>query len=71
MKPAPIFGAEDRLLNWIGETINRVDYFPLLNKGANIIQPVWCVDVAKAIMQLVYVCLFFSSQILMTLCTGK
>lgn len=55
IKPAPIFGAEDRLLNWIGETINRLDFFPLLNSGANVIQPVYSVDVAKAIMQIIYV----------------
>ena len=53
VKPATVFGAEDRFLNWIAETMSRSPYFPLLNEGSNILQPVAAEDVAKAIMTII------------------
>ena len=54
VKPATLFGHEDRFLNWTAETMSRLPYFPLLNNGSNLVQPVHCVDVSKALMQMIY-----------------
>ena len=66
VKPATLFGHEDRFLNWIGESLKRlpkktliptrgVIVFPLLNGGENLVQPVWSGDVAKAVSQIIFV----------------
>lgn len=52
VRPATVFGAEDRFLNWIAETMNRSPYFPLLNGGENVLQPVAAEDVGKALMSI-------------------
>jgi nucleoside-diphosphate-sugar epimerase len=55
VKPATMFGAEDRFLNYMAETSKVAPFFPLLNDGAAILQPVWAGDVAKGIMEIIYV----------------
>lgn len=52
VRPATVFGAEDRFLNWIAETMSRSPYFPLLNGGENILQPVAAEDVGRALMSI-------------------
>lgn len=53
VKPAHIFGAEDRFLNWIAEACDRLPVFPLINGGRQLVQPVFSNDVGKALMTLV------------------
>ena len=53
VKPATIFGAEDRFLNWIAEACDRLPVFPLINSGATLVQPVYSLDVGKALMAIV------------------
>jgi hypothetical protein len=55
VKPATIFGAEDRFLNWIAESLDRLPAFPLLNGGSALVQPVFVLDVSKALFQIVNV----------------
>lgn len=55
VRPATIFGPEDRFLNWIAETMARAPYFPLLNGGSTLVQPVYAVDVGKAIFRIIEV----------------
>lgn len=50
-----MFGPEDRFLNWIGEATERLPFTPLVNGGSNLVQPVYSVDVGKALMAIVYV----------------
>mmetsp|Transcript_7640 Transcript_7640/g.11414 ORF Transcript_7640/g.11414 Transcript_7640/m.11414 type:complete len:208 (-) Transcript_7640:74-697(-) len=52
VRPATVFGPEDRFLNWIAELNSRLPFFPLLDGGAGLVQPVYAVDVAKALMQI-------------------
>jgi len=55
VKPATIFGAEDRFLNWIAETLDRTpQVFPLLNEGKMLVQPIYAIDLAKALMAIVH-----------------
>ena len=54
VKPATMFGAEDRFLNWIAEGLARLPYYlPLVDGGETLVQPVFAQDVAKAIMAIV------------------
>jgi len=53
VKLATVFGAEDRFLNIIAEATKRLPFFPLLNGGANLIQPVHVSDVAKGLHEIV------------------
>ena len=53
VKPATIFGHEDRFLNWIAEGLERLPAFPLLNGGSALTQPVYSLDVAEAIMHII------------------
>lgn len=57
VRPATIFGHEDRFLNRIAETIHALprNIFPLINNGNTLVQPVFAGDVAKAIVQIIYV----------------
>lgn len=34
--------------------MTKLPFFPLLNNGVNLVQPVHCVDVSKALMQMIY-----------------
>ena len=58
VKPATVFGAEDRFLNWIAEASTQLPFFPLINNGSALVQPVYAVDVGKALMNIVYVSQF-------------
>lgn len=53
VKPATIFGPEDRFLNWIAQTNHRFPFFPLLNNGQTLVQPIHSIDVGKALMAIV------------------
>mmetsp|Transcript_33334 Transcript_33334/g.33950 ORF Transcript_33334/g.33950 Transcript_33334/m.33950 type:complete len:368 (-) Transcript_33334:174-1277(-) len=53
VRPATIFGAEDRFLNLIAETAIRLPFFPLVHGGDTLLQPVYAVDVGKAIMKII------------------
>jgi hypothetical protein len=55
IKPATVFGAEDRFLNWFAEALVRLPMFPLLNDGQTLVQPVYAPDVAKAIIAIINV----------------
>ena len=55
VKPSTVFGPEDRFLNWIADACERFPFFPLLNEGQTLVQPVYAHDVAKALMNIVYV----------------
>jgi NADH dehydrogenase (ubiquinone) 1 alpha subcomplex subunit 9 len=54
VKPAQIFGPEDFFLNWYAEMAAMYPVIPLVNNGENICQPVFCQDVGRAIMALIY-----------------
>ena len=62
VKPATVFGAEDRFLNMIGEVNERLPAFPLINNGETLTQPVYAVDVGKALFQIVNNCEEFKGQ---------
>jgi len=53
VKPATVFGPEDRFLNWIAESNDRLPFFPLINNGNTLVQPVYSLDVGKALMSIV------------------
>jgi len=53
VKPATIFGAEDRFLNAMGEMNDRLKVFPLVNDGETLTQPVYAIDVGKALFNIV------------------
>jgi uncharacterized protein YbjT (DUF2867 family) len=55
VKPATNFGPEDRFLNWIAETADRLPFLPILNGGRTLVQPVYSSDVGKALMEIVNV----------------
>lgn len=55
VKPATMFGHEDRFLNWIAETTSKLGFFPLIEGGQTLVQPIHAVDVAKALMAIVKV----------------
>jgi NADH dehydrogenase (ubiquinone) 1 alpha subcomplex subunit 9 len=48
-----VFGPEDRFLNLIAEASKRLPFFPLINEGQNIVQPVYVADVGKGLHSLV------------------
>ena len=53
VRPATVFGPEDRFLNWIGDTLEQLGCMPLLNDGNAMVQPVYATDVAHALMAIV------------------
>jgi uncharacterized protein YbjT (DUF2867 family) len=55
VKPANIFGHEDRFLNWFGMAATNLKFYPLINNGDTLVQPVAVEDVAKAVMEIVWV----------------
>jgi dTDP-4-dehydrorhamnose reductase len=54
VRASTVFGPEDRFLNWIAEASKKVGFFPLLNGGSALVQPIYCNDLAKAMMAIVY-----------------
>lgn len=55
VRPSNVFGPEDRFLNWIGETMERMPFSPLINGGRTLCQPVYASDIGTALMNIVYV----------------
>jgi hypothetical protein len=55
VRPATIFGAEDQFLNWIADTTTRLPFFPVVNAGAELRQPVFVSDVAEALLEIIKV----------------
>jgi NADH dehydrogenase (ubiquinone) 1 alpha subcomplex subunit 9 len=53
VKPATVFGHEDRFLNWIAELNQRSKIFPLIDGGVNLVQPVHAEDVGRALMAII------------------
>mmetsp|Transcript_100815 Transcript_100815/g.289260 ORF Transcript_100815/g.289260 Transcript_100815/m.289260 type:complete len:439 (+) Transcript_100815:31-1347(+) len=52
VKPAELFGHEDRLFNWQGEMGSRLPAIPMLEDGSGLVQPVYVGDVADAIIKM-------------------
>jgi NADH dehydrogenase (ubiquinone) 1 alpha subcomplex subunit 9 len=53
VKPATIFGPEDRFLNSIADTNEKFPFFPLVNNGETLTQPVYAIDVGQALFNIV------------------
>ncbi|GAQ92347.1 NAD(P)-binding Rossmann-fold superfamily protein [Klebsormidium nitens] len=50
MRPAPMFGTEDRLLKHIASLVKKMPAVPLIGGGATKVQPVSVLDVAAAVL---------------------
>jgi hypothetical protein len=61
VKLATVFGHEDRFLNWIAEltTSIKMPFFPLIDGGKTLTQPVFVGDVARGVHTIVQVCQCF------------
>ena len=70
MRPANIFGPEDRFLNWFAVAAQYLRFYPLLYGGETLVQPVYADDVAKALMEIVWVRFYFSRAQWFKLCNG-
>ena len=53
IRPTQLFGTEDRFLNWFGTAAGSWPAIPLVDGGHALTQPVWVVDVARAISRIV------------------
>jgi NADH dehydrogenase (ubiquinone) 1 alpha subcomplex subunit 9 len=53
VKPANTFGWEDRFLNAIAEANERLPFTPLVANGSTLVQPVYAVDIGKALFELI------------------
>jgi NADH dehydrogenase (ubiquinone) 1 alpha subcomplex subunit 9 len=53
VKCATVFGPEDRFLNWIAEATDRLPFFPLIDNGSALVQPVHAVDVGLGLKAIV------------------
>eukprot|EP00695_Tsukubamonas_globosa_P003593 TRINITY_DN717_c0_g1_i1.p2 TRINITY_DN717_c0_g1~~TRINITY_DN717_c0_g1_i1.p2 ORF type:complete len:256 (+),score=145.63 TRINITY_DN717_c0_g1_i1:48-770(+) len=49
LRPAKIFGVEDRFLNYLGHRMTSWKYLPIVGNGNNKMQPVYVNDVARAV----------------------
>lgn len=52
VRPATMFGSEDRFLNWYAYLAARLPAVPLIGDGAALVQPIFVDDVAKGIVKL-------------------
>lgn len=50
LRPANVYGTEDRFMNWIAKCIRILPGVPLAGGGAAKVQPIFCVDVANALV---------------------
>jgi NADH dehydrogenase (ubiquinone) 1 alpha subcomplex subunit 9 len=50
LRPAPIFGEEDRFINLLATFINASFVIPLIGDGSQRIQPIYAADVAMAVV---------------------
>ena len=55
VRPAKVFGHEDRFLNAYAYWGRRLGYFPVIDDGSALIQPVYASDVGKALMTIIRV----------------
>ena len=53
VRPGPLFGPEDRLLNSFAMNADRLPFVPLIEGGQSLVQPAYVSDVADAITALV------------------
>mmetsp|Transcript_12571 Transcript_12571/g.16507 ORF Transcript_12571/g.16507 Transcript_12571/m.16507 type:complete len:428 (+) Transcript_12571:53-1336(+) len=53
VRPAIMYGPEDRFLNWFATAAEKSRFIPLVNGGSPLVQPVYVTDVAKAIEKIV------------------
>lgn len=53
VRPATVFGAEDRFLRVIADLATTLPIFPIFNEGKTRMQPVFCGDIALAIERIV------------------
>jgi NADH dehydrogenase (ubiquinone) 1 alpha subcomplex subunit 9 len=51
IRPAPVFGFEDRLLNFMAKCLRVLPGIPLIKRGAATIQPVYVGDIAAGIVR--------------------
>ncbi len=53
VKPATVFGSEDKFLNSIADLNTQMPIFPIVNNGDTLTQPVYAIDVGKALFNIV------------------
>mmetsp|Transcript_26349 Transcript_26349/g.39059 ORF Transcript_26349/g.39059 Transcript_26349/m.39059 type:complete len:403 (+) Transcript_26349:124-1332(+) len=53
VRPAVMFGHEDKLLNWFANAASRLPFVPLVNGGQALTQPVYVSDVADVISRII------------------
>eukprot|EP00587_Corethron_hystrix_P004923 CAMPEP_0113302308 /NCGR_PEP_ID=MMETSP0010_2-20120614/3170_1 /TAXON_ID=216773 ORGANISM="Corethron hystrix, Strain 308" /NCGR_SAMPLE_ID=MMETSP0010_2 /ASSEMBLY_ACC=CAM_ASM_000155 /LENGTH=384 /DNA_ID=CAMNT_0000156067 /DNA_START=8 /DNA_END=1162 /DNA_ORIENTATION=- /assembly_acc=CAM_ASM_000155 len=53
LRPAQLFGPEDRLLNWFAGVAGKVPFIPVIDDGQALLQPVYMSDVAECIRKIV------------------
>ncbi|CAN0527019.1 unnamed protein product, partial [Ectocarpus sp. 8 AP-2014] len=53
VRPAKLFGNNDRLLTWIALMATRMGRVPLVNDGDNLIQPIDARNVAQVLMAII------------------
>jgi len=53
LRPAQLFGPEDRLLNWFARIAGSCPFVPMIDDGRALLQPVYMGDVAEAIRKIV------------------
>lgn len=54
VRSGSLFGPEDRFLNLIAETAERLPFSPLIGEGQSVVQPVFARDVGRALMNIIY-----------------
>ncbi|CAN0427263.1 unnamed protein product, partial [Ascophyllum nodosum] len=53
VRPARLFGNDDRLLTWIACMATRLSRVPVVNDGENLIQPIDARNVAQVMMKII------------------
>lgn len=53
IRPAQLFGPEDKFLNWFASAASMYPYVPLIDGGHALTQPIYAVDVANVIQKVV------------------
>ena len=55
VRPARLFGPEDRLLNWFAQSASSFGVIPLFNGGDALLQPTYVSDVVDAMVKIIEV----------------
>lgn len=63
VRPATVFGHEDKFLNRVALGLEHAPFIPMLNNGINKVQPVNVTDVSAAIHLIMMVCFFLTSRL--------